>query len=125
MNIVKMSYIEPFIGNTNYKLLFNIKSEVYKCNIQECVELWKNTIDNFYVIFRYQYTNNNNMMPFRMSHKFTDMISIEVIDDGVNSTLYATMLFKDRLTVFHKITMCCGSKSYVLKVEKQLYEYLF
>ena len=52
MNIVKMSSIEPFIGNTNYKLLFNIKSEVYKCNLQECVELWENIIDNFYVLFR-------------------------------------------------------------------------
>ena len=50
MNIVKMSSIEPFIGNTSYKLLFNIKSEVYKCNLQECVELWKNVCDNFYVI---------------------------------------------------------------------------
>ena len=118
-----MSSLDPFIGKTNYKMLFSTRSEVFKCNIQEVIELWRNTKDDYYVIYRYQCTNN--VMPFRMSHKFTDMISIEVVDDGVNSTLYATMLFKDRLTVFHKITMCCGSKSYVLKVEKQLYEYLF
>ena len=120
-----MSSIEPFIGNMSYKLLFNIKSEVYKCNLQECVELWKNTVDNFYVIFRYQYTNNNNMMPFRMSHKFTDMISIEVADDGTNSTITANTIYKDMVNVSHKITMCCGSKTYVLKVEKRLYDYLF
>ena len=98
---------------------------MYKCNLQECVELWENTIDNFYVLFRYQYTNNNNMMPFRMSHKFTDMISIEVADDGTNSTITANTIYKDMVNVSHKITMCCGSKTYVLKVEKRLYDFLF
>ena len=75
------------------------------------------------MIFRYQCTNNT--MPFRMSHKFTSLVGLEVQDDGVNSTLFANMIFKDTLLVFHKITMCCGSKSYVLKVEKKLYEFLF
>ena len=116
-----MSSIEPFIPKPDYKLLFNVRSDVSKCDIQEVVELWKNP--KFYVIFRYQGINNN--MPFRMSHKFTDLISLEVIDDGHNSTLYANMIFKDTLSVFHKITMCCGSKNYVLKVEKKLYEFLF
>ena len=57
--------------------------------------------------------------------QFPILISLEVIDDGHNSTLYANMIFKDTLSVFHKITMCCGSKNYVLKVEKKLYEFLF
>ena len=33
-------------------------------------------------------------MPFRMSHKFTSLVGLEVQDDGVNSTLFKIYKFR-------------------------------
>ncbi len=118
-----MSFINPFINNSNYKQLFQIRSEVSRCEIQEVVELYQHKVEKYFVLFRYQTTNNT--MPIRMSHKFTDAISIEVKDNGSETILYLTTTFKDYLTVFEKINICCGSKVYVYKVEQELYHYLF
>lgn len=115
--------IEPFSSNPKYKTIFQIRSEVTKCDVQEVIELYQHKEEKFYVLFRYQIFNNS--MPIRMSHKFTDAISIEVLDDGNNSTLVLTSVFKNYLTVFNKVNICCGSKTYVLRVERELYQTLF
>ena len=118
-----MSSIEPFVANPNYKQLVQIRSEVTRCDLQEVIELYQHIKEGYYVLFRYQILNNT--MPIRMSHKFSDAISIEVLDDGNNSTLILTSVYQDYLTVFNKVNICCGSKTYVLKVERELYRYLF
>jgi hypothetical protein len=118
-----MSFINPFINNPDYRLLFQIRSEVSRCDIQEVVELYRHIREDYSVLFRYQGTNN--MMPIRTSHKFTQALSIQVIDTGNETSLQMTTVFRDYLTQFDKINICCGSKNYVLKVEQELYKALF
>jgi hypothetical protein len=118
-----MSFINPFVHNPRYQQLFQIRSDISRCEIQEVVELYRNLQEDYYVLFRYQCTNN--MMPIRMSHKFTNALSLEVKDNGNETSLLLTTTYKDFLTVFEKINICCGSKTYVLKVEQELYNALF
>jgi hypothetical protein len=118
-----MSSIDPFRNNSNYKSIFQVRSEVTRCEIQEVIEMYQEKETQEYIIFRYQCINNT--MPFRMSHRFTTCISIEVTDDGSKSSLFLTLAYKDYLTVFQRVNVCCGSKTYVLKVEEQLYRALF
>jgi hypothetical protein len=118
-----MSYIDFFSNNTNYTCLFQIRSEVTKCEVQEVVELYRHKLDHYYVLFRYQITNNT--MPLRFTHKFTTAISIETSEEASRSSLELTTAYHHDLSVCQKINICCGSKSYVLKVEQALYRHLF
>jgi hypothetical protein len=118
-----MTSIEPFAGNTNYKKIFQVRSEVTRCDLQEVVELWKNDLESYYVLFRYQCTNNT--MPIRITFKFTDCIGIETIDDNNQVTLYLTLAYKDIVNAFEKINIGCGSKNYIVQLEKQIYQSLF
>ncbi len=118
-----MSSVDPFASNPNFTKLFSERSEVTRCDIQEVVELWKNTVNNYYVLFRYQCTNNT--MPIRMTYKFSDLLGVETIDDGKNVSLFITTAYKDYLSLFQRFNICCGSKTYIIRVEKQLYHYLF
>jgi hypothetical protein len=129
-----MSFINPFINNSDYRQLFQIRSEVSRCDVQEVVELYSHLDhsairdgnhlqEDYYVLFRYQGTNN--MMPIRTAHKFTQALSIQVIDTGNETSLQMTSVYRDYLTQMDKINICCGSKTYVLKVEQELYKVLF
>jgi hypothetical protein len=118
-----MSFINPFINNSEYQQIFQIRSEVSRCDIQEVVELYRHLHEDYYVLFRYQGTNN--MMPIRTAHKFTQALSIQVIDTGNETSLQMTSVYRDYLTQMDKINICCGSKTYVLKVEQELYKVLF
>jgi|688.fasta_scaffold30511_9 hypothetical protein len=114
----------PFEHNTNYTLLFKVRSDQTYCDIWETVELYQHKTDKFYILFRYQVNNQANFMPRRVMHKFDDLIISEVEDTGNRMTLYITTSWKSLNSVSHRVNICCGSRSYVLNVEANLYKYL-
>jgi hypothetical protein len=116
--------VDPFVSNPNYKKLFSVKSDQTYCYQFETVELYQHVKEGFYILFRYQVDNTANFMPRRVLHKFDNLLISEVEDSGNNMTLYLTTSWKVLNTVSHRVNICCGSKSYVLNVEKKLYEYL-
>ena len=112
----------PFENNHHYTQLFRIRSSTYSCNMIETVELYKHKTKDYYILFRYMI--DNLVMPVRTLLKFTDLLSVEVIQDGSQVELYVTTAYKGIESVTDKIGICCGSLIYVLQVEKGLYDHL-
>jgi hypothetical protein len=116
--------IDPFQSNKNFTKLFSVRSDQTHCDMIETVELYRHTKDGYYILFRYQVDNASNIMPRRVLHKFDTLLISETEDSGNRMTLYITTSWKVLNTVSHRVNICCGSKSYVLNVEKKLYEFL-
>jgi hypothetical protein len=113
---------DPLSNNPNFKNLFKISSNANTCSIIERIELYQHKTDNYFVLFRYQI--DNMTMPIRILLKFTDLIHCEVTQIGNTANLYLTTAFKDLNIVSQRVNMCCGNLSYVLQVEKAIYDNL-
>ncbi len=115
---------DPFCGNKNFKQLFSIRSDQSYCDPWERTELYQHVKEGYYVLWRYQVDNASNIMPRRVLLKFTELLTTEVEDSGTRTTLFLTTGYKDLNTITQRVNICCGSRPYVLQVEKKLYEFL-
>ena len=120
----------PFENNPTYTRLFQITSNQSACYIFERVELYQSKIidpttgKGVYILFRYTVDNASNIMPVRTILKFTDLLYTEVLQTGNKAELFVITGYKDINMALNRINMCCGLLSYVLQVEKSLYDFL-
>ncbi len=113
----------PFNYNQKYNQLFSIRSTDSRDN-SEIVELYESrTNPTYYVLYRYR--QDDGYYPFKSVHKFTTLISYELIEEKGRVILYINTAFDKSPNVTQRFFACCGSKLFVISVENKLYEYLF
>jgi hypothetical protein len=124
-----MSFL-PFNYNQKYRQLFSIRS-TDNCDNSEIVELYESNTSSkevpgtskYYVLYRYR--QDDGYFPFKSVHKFTDLISYELIEEKGRVILYIHTTFDKSQNTTQRFFACCGSKLFVISVESKLYEYLF
>ena len=113
----------PFNYNSKYNQLFIIRS-TDRCDNAEVVELYQTkTSPSYYVLYRYR--QDDGFYPFKSVHKFTELISYELIEERGRVILYINTVYDKSPNTTQRFFACCGSKLFVISVENELYRYLF
>lgn len=113
----------PFNYNQKYQQLFSIRS-TDKCDNAEIVELYESkTSDKYYVLYRYR--QDDGYYPFKSVHKFTTLISYELIEERGRVILYINTVYDKSPNTSQRFFACCGSKLFVINVENEFYKHLF
>ncbi len=117
----------PFENNPKYTQIFRILSPAERCDSREVIELYKKKSVDFapYCLLRYRQVESQ--YPIKIIHKFSDLIAVELLQEGNNTVLYINTIYGQNPTniVGNRFNVCCGTKSYVLNVEQYLYATFF
>jgi hypothetical protein len=115
---------DPFSGNPNYTNLFKLRNNVSRCPRVESVELYKHKTKDEYAIFHYIVDNGSNIMPVRLTIKFTEMVYVEVEQTPTQANLYIITTYKDINMISQKMNLTCSDLAFALQVERELYKWL-
>jgi hypothetical protein len=115
---------DPFSGNPNYTNLFKLRNSTSRCSIIESVELYKHKTKDEYAIFHYTVDNSSNIMPVRLTLKFTQLLYVEVEQTPTRANLYIITSYKDINMISQKMNLTCSDLAFALQVERELYKWL-
>lgn len=117
----------PFENNPKYIQLFRILSPAERGDSREVIELYKKKSADFAPYCLLRYRQIESQYPVKIIHKFSDLIAVELLQEGNNTVLYINTIYGQNPNniVGNRFNICCGTKSYILNVEQYLYSIFF
>ena len=116
----------PFENNPNYIQLFRIISPAERYDSREVIELYKKKKPDFAPYCLLRYRQIESQYPVKIIHKFSDLIAVELVQEGGQTSLYINTIYgQNNNIVGNRFNVCAGLKTYVLNVEQYLYSVFF